>query len=93
MLLCICLSLYSHVYSRVRTRLLRCCLHLQSRTGAGTSILCTAAHAPMSTTYMCMCGGVHGVNSLQINISKEMDVLPCCQVAKQGAERAALNIT
>lgn len=32
---------------------------------------------------MSMCGGVNGVNSLQINISREMDVLPCCQVANR----------
>ncbi len=51
---------------------------------------CVCVHVYM---YVSVCGGVYGVNSLQINISREMDALLRCQVAKQGAERAALNIT
>lgn len=36
------------------------------------------------TTHMFIRGAVYGVNSLQINTSREMDVLLRCQVAKQG---------
>lgn len=46
----------------------------------------TDAYISMCMNYiyrMSMWGGVNGVNSLQINISREMDVLLCCQVANR----------
>lgn len=85
--ICVCVSLYAHVYTHVSTCLLHCFLCLQGSTGTSACVY-VCAHM-----YVSICRGVYGVNSLQINISREMDVLLRCQVAKQGAVRAALNIT